>query len=293
MYSIDLNNDMGESFGAYKLGGDEEIIKYVTTANVACGWHAGDPMVMDKVVRMAKERGVMVGAHPGYPDLLGFGRRKMVLSHDEVKNYVRYQIGALAAFTKSYGMKLQHVAPHGAMGNACQYDEDISTAICEAICEYDKDLIVYYCAGAVLGDIAESKGFRTIGIDGTMMFRYNSKDTFQALYVYLSEYHSGKRVSHKRVLELSYEDVKSAKNGLIVITPDFDNFTAKLIAADEYSKYMTETPILEGVANREYCGRSVTSIENKSTIEYGTEQGLAALIYGEQGVSSLPIQENT
>ena len=131
------------------------------------------------------------------------------------------------------------------------------------------------------------------GIDGTMMFRYNSKDTFQALYIYLSEYHSGKRVSHKRVLELSYEDVKSAKNGLIVITPDFDNFTAKLIAADEYSKYMTETPILEGVANREYYGRSATSIENKSTIEYGTEQGLAALIYGEQGVSLLPIQDIT
>ena len=126
------------------------------------------------------------------------------------------------------------------------------------------------------------------GIDGTMMFRYNSKDTFQALYVYLSEYHSG-----KRVLELSYEDVKSAKNGLIVITPDFDNFIAKLIAADEYSKYMTETPILEGVANREYYGRSATSIENKSTIKYGTEQGLAALIYGEQGVSSLQIQDIT
>ena len=87
--------------------------------------------------------------------------------------------------------------------------------------------------------------------------------------------------------------MKSAKNGLIVITPDFDNFTAKLIAADEYSKYMTETPILEGVANREYYGRSATSIENKSTIEYGTEQGLAALIYGEQGVSSLPIQDIT
>jgi len=103
------------------------------------------------------------------------------------------------------------------------------------------------------------------------------------------EYQSGKRVSHKRVLELSYEDVKSAKNGLIVITPDFDNFTTKLIAADGYSKYLTETPILEGVANREYYGRSATSIENKSTIEYETEQGLPALIYGEQGVSSLPI----
>ena len=92
MYSVDLNSDMGESFGAYKLGGDAEIIQYVTTANVACGWHAGDPMVMDRVVSMAKERGVMVGAHPGYPDLMGFGRRKMVLSYQEVKNYVKYQM---------------------------------------------------------------------------------------------------------------------------------------------------------------------------------------------------------
>lgn len=160
MFQIDLNSDMGESFGAYKLGGDENIIQYVTTANVACGWHAGDPMVMDKVVRMAKEHGVMVGAHPGYPDLLGFGRRKMVLSYQEVKNYVKYQVGALAAFTQSYGMKLQHVAPHGAMGNQCQYDEEISSAIVEAVCDYDKDIIIYYCAGAVLGKIAESKGLR-------------------------------------------------------------------------------------------------------------------------------------
>ena len=115
----------------------------------------------------------------------------------------------------------------------------------------------------------------------------------ETLYVYLSEYQSGKRISHKKVLELSYQNMKSAKNGLIVITPDFDNFTTKLIAADEYSKYMTETPILEGVANREYYRRSATSIENKSTIEYGTEQALAALIYGEQGVSSLPIHDIT
>ena len=161
MYQVDLNSDIGESFGAYKLGGDEEIIKYVTTANVACGWHAGDPMVMDKTVRMAKEHGVMVGAHPGYPDLMGFGRRKMVLAPAEIKNYVKYQIGALGAFTQSYGMKLQHVAPHGSMGNQCQYDEEVSTAIVDAICEVDKDLIVYYCAGAVLGQIAESRGLRT------------------------------------------------------------------------------------------------------------------------------------
>ena len=117
--------------------------------------------------------------------------------------------------------------------------------------------------------------------------------TIVMLSIYLSEYQLGQRVSHKKVLELSYEDVKSSTNGLIVITPDFDNFTAKLIAADKYSKYMTEIPILEGVTNREYYGRSATSIENKCKIEYGTEQGLAALIYGEKGLSSLPIQDIT
>lgn len=160
MYSIDLNSDIGESFGAYKLGNDEEIIKYVTAANVACGWHAGDPMVMEKVVRMAKERGVAVGAHPGYPDLLGFGRRKMNCSYAEVKNYVKYQLGALSAFAKTYGLKLHHMCPHGSMGNQCQYDEVVSNAIADAVAEFDKDMIIYYCAGAVLGDIAESKGLR-------------------------------------------------------------------------------------------------------------------------------------
>ena len=117
------------------------------------------------------------------------------------------------------------------------------------------------------------------------------RQVWQALYVYLSEYQSGKRVSHKRVLELSYEDVKSAKNGLIVITPDFDNFTAKLIAADEYSKYMTEMPILEGVANREYYGRSATQVEGEVPIQRDTEQGLMALIYGEDGLEAIPVKE--
>ena len=130
-----------------------------------------------------------------------------------------------------------------------------------------------------------------IGVPFEQNLQCNSRDTFKTLSIYLSEYQLGQRVSHKKVLELSYEDVKSSTNGLIVITPDFDNFTAKLIAADKYSKYMTEIPILEGVTNREYYGRSATTIENKCKIEYGTEQGLAALIYGEKGLSSLPIQD--
>ena len=161
MYSIDLNSDMGESFGAWKMGNDEEIIKRVTSSNIACGYHAGDPMVMAKVVKLAKANQVAVGAHPGYPDLVGFGRRKMVLSFDEVKNYMKYQIGALWAFATSEGMKLQHVAPHGALGNLCQYDRETSRAICEAVAEIDSSIMIYYCAGAVLGEEAEKLGLRT------------------------------------------------------------------------------------------------------------------------------------
>ncbi len=161
MYQIDLNSDMGESFGAYRLGGDEELIKYVSSTNVACGYHAGDPMVMDKVVKMAKERHVAVGAHPGYPDLMGFGRRKMTLDPKETKNIIKYQVGALMAFTQSYGMKLQHVAPHGALGNLCQYDRETSRAICEAVYEIDPSIMIFYCAGAVLGEEAEKIGLKT------------------------------------------------------------------------------------------------------------------------------------
>ncbi len=161
MFTVDLNSDMGESFGAYTIGGDDEIIKYVSAANVACGWHAGDPMIMAKVIKMAKEKNVVVGAHPGYPDLMGFGRRPMKLSSEEIKNYMKYQIGALMAFTLSAGMRLHHVAPHGALGNLCQYDREASKAICEAVFEIDPNLIIYYCAGAVLGDEAEKMGLKT------------------------------------------------------------------------------------------------------------------------------------
>lgn len=161
MFSVDLNSDIGESFGTYTLGDDNEILKYVTAAQVACGWHAGDPMVMDRVVKLAAERGVAVGAHPSFPDLMGFGRRRMILSFDEAKNYVKYQIGALSAFTRTYGVPIHHMAPHGAMGNMVQDDRQLARAICEAVYEIDPEIIVYYCAGAVLGEEAEKIGLRT------------------------------------------------------------------------------------------------------------------------------------
>lgn len=162
MYTIDLNSDMGESFGAYRIGNDEGIIRCISSTNVACGYHAGDPMVMDRIVRMAKEHGVAAGAHPGYPDLMGFGRRFIKLSPDEVKNYMKYQIGALWAFAKSYGLPLQHVCPHGALGNFCQYDRETSRAICEAVYEIDPSIRIFYCAGAVLGEEAAKLGLTAV-----------------------------------------------------------------------------------------------------------------------------------
>jgi hypothetical protein len=106
---IDINCDMGESFGAYQLGRDQEVMDYISSANIACGWHAGDPMVMEQTVRLAREKGVAVGAHPGYPDLMGFGRRRMDLTLNEIENYMLYQMGALYAFAKAHGLPLQHV----------------------------------------------------------------------------------------------------------------------------------------------------------------------------------------
>ncbi|MCU0560008.1 MAG: LamB/YcsF family protein [Desulfobacterales bacterium] len=145
---VDINCDMGESFGAYKLGLDEEVIRYITSANIACGWHAGDPLVMDRTVRMAKDHGVGVGAHPSYPDLLGFGRRNMTCSAEEIRNYMVYQIGALRAFCDVHGAKLRHVKPHGNLYLTAVEDENTARAIAEGIVSFDSDLMYVGLAGS-------------------------------------------------------------------------------------------------------------------------------------------------
>lgn len=133
MIKVDLNCDLGESFGAYKIGNDEAVIPLISSANVACGFHAGDAIVMDKTVKLCCENGVSVGAHPGFPDLMGFGRRNISASADEVYAYTVYQIGALRAFLSSYGLALAHVKPHGAMYNMAAKSPELSDAICHAI----------------------------------------------------------------------------------------------------------------------------------------------------------------
>lgn len=161
MYRVDLNSDLGESFGRYTLGMDDKIIPLITSANVACGYHASDPVVMEKTVSMAREAGIRVGAHPGFPDLMGFGRRNMAVSPAEAKAYVMYQLGALEGFCRAKGVKLQHVKPHGALYNMAAKDYELSRAICEAIYGFDKNLIVLALSGGELARAAKDMGLRT------------------------------------------------------------------------------------------------------------------------------------
>ncbi len=161
MHCIDLNCDLGESFGCYKLGMDEKVIPLISSANVACGYHASDPAVMNKTIKMAKEAGIRVGAHPGFPDLMGFGRRNMNITPDEAYAYVLYQLGALDAFCRANGIRLQHVKPHGALYNMAAKDYKLAEGICRAIKDYDDNLIVLALAGGELVNAAQDMGLRT------------------------------------------------------------------------------------------------------------------------------------
>ncbi|MDR0751678.1 MAG: LamB/YcsF family protein [Christensenellaceae bacterium] len=157
---VDLNCDMGESFGAYKLGDDDKIVNHISSANVACGYHASDPLVMDKTVEICKASSVAVGAHPGFPDLLGFGRRNIIVTPQEASAYVKYQVGALSAFCTTHGVKLQHVKPHGALYNMAGKDLNLARAICAAIFSIDKGLILLGLAGSAMEMASKDIGLR-------------------------------------------------------------------------------------------------------------------------------------
>lgn len=158
---VDLNCDMGESFGAYSLGHDTELLDSITSANIACGYHAGDPAVMRETVRRAIEKGVAIGAHPGLPDLAGFGRRRMEITPGEAYDMVTYQVGALMAFAIQEGSGLQHVKPHGALYNMAAVSRPLADAIASAIQRLDPTLILYGLAGSELIKAGEAAGLRT------------------------------------------------------------------------------------------------------------------------------------
>jgi 5-oxoprolinase (ATP-hydrolysing) subunit A len=155
---IDLNCDMGESFGSWTMGFDEEMMQYISSANVAGGFHAGDPHVMRKTVARAKENGVAVGIHSGYRDLVGFGRREIQLSPEEVHDELIYQLGALREFARYYDMEVQHVKPHGALYMVAARDEELSRAIIEAIQHVDPGLYLFCMQASVTYDLARQMG---------------------------------------------------------------------------------------------------------------------------------------
>ncbi len=163
-YYVDLNSDIGEGFGSYKMGMDTEIMKCVTSVNIACGWHAGDALIMDKTVKFAKENNVSIGAHPGFPDLLGFGRRKIMISPEEARVYMLYQLGALDAFAKANNYTIQHMKLHGGFYNMAASDEKLANAVLDGIQEYNKnygkEIIVMILSGSYMAKEAKRRGMK-------------------------------------------------------------------------------------------------------------------------------------
>ncbi|NDZ18220.1 LamB/YcsF family protein [Variovorax sp. WS11] len=159
--SVDLNSDLGEGFGAWKMGDDNAILEIVSSANVACGMHAGDPHIMARTFARAKELGVAVGAHPGYPDLWGFGRRELPFSAAEIEQFVAYQVGAAKGVSTYVGHPITYVKPHGALGNLSQVDETVAGAIVRAMAAVDRELVLLTFPDGHATRIAKEMGLRT------------------------------------------------------------------------------------------------------------------------------------
>jgi UPF0271 protein len=157
---IDLNADLGEGFGPWRMGEDEALLEIVSSANVACGFHAGDPVIMERTVRMAQARGVDVGAHVGFPDLLGFGRRPMQIEVKELASYVLYQLGALAGIARAAGCRMTHMSFHGALGNMAAADAALAGPLVRAVADFDPGLIVSSSASRAIEDAAVRCGLR-------------------------------------------------------------------------------------------------------------------------------------
>jgi 5-oxoprolinase (ATP-hydrolysing) subunit A len=163
MIRMDLNADLGESFGAWTLGDDERLVEHITSANLACGFHAGDFRVMEATVALCARAGIAIGAQPGYPDLMGFGRRPLPFEPDEVESLVRYQIGALEAFCRAHDVEMQHVKPHGALYNQAAADPLLASAIARAVASFSRGLALFGLATSEpMRTAAESAGLRFV-----------------------------------------------------------------------------------------------------------------------------------
>ncbi|MFE9612669.1 5-oxoprolinase subunit PxpA [Streptomyces sp. NPDC006012] len=160
---LDLNADLGESYGVYRYGADEAMMKLITSANIACGFHAGDPLVLQESVRLAHENGVRIGAHVGLPDPLGFGRREVAITPSEAHAYTLYQLGALDAFLRPRRIAMHHVKPHGALYMMASRDPVLADGVARAVADFDRKLAVYALPGSALAEAGHHHGLRVVG----------------------------------------------------------------------------------------------------------------------------------
>lgn len=246
MATIDINCDMGEAFGNYEMPNDEVLLDYISSANIACGFHAGDSKVMEDTVNMAIKKGVAIGAHPGLPDLQGFGRREMKISPKEAYQITLYQIGALYAFVKVAHGKLNHVKPHGALYNMAAKDENLAKAIVSAIHDFDPSLILFALAGSEMIAAAQKIGLatasevfadRTYQDDGSLTPRSQSNALI-----------TDEKESLRQVLKMvNHQQVETVTKKIISLKSDTLCIHGDGIHAVEFAKKIKETLINEGI----------------------------------------------
>lgn len=212
-YLVDINCDMGESFGAFRIGEDEVVLPSITSANVACGFHGGDPRVIERTVAEAKRLGVEVGAHPGFPDLVGFGRRNLAATPDEIRTDVLYQIGAVFAFTRAASIPLRHVKPHGQLNNLAVLDRAMADAIVEGIGAFDPELIVVAYGGELIR-AAEARGM-TVGYEAFADREYMPDGTLVSRREPNAVIHDTDRVVGRAIAMVKEQRV-TARNGEVI-----------------------------------------------------------------------------
>lgn len=249
---VDLNSDIGESFGSYKLGMDEDVIKYVTSVNIACGWHAGDPIIMDKTVKIASELNVAIGAHPGYPDLLGFGRRNMDISLEEARAYILYQYGALQGFAQAYNKKVQHIKLHGAFYNTTAIDESFANVILDTILELDENLILLALSGTPIAIMAKEKGVK-VAQEVFADRAYNKDGTLVSRKIEGSVIHDAEEAIARTIRMISEGKVKTIDGDDIDIVADSICVHGDNPEAVEFVKNIRESLIKERIQIKPLC----------------------------------------
>lgn len=251
MFKVDLNCDLGESFGNYKIGLDEEVIKYISSANIACGFHASDPLVMDNTVKLAKKYNVSIGAHPGFADLVGFGRRKMDISLREAKVIVQYQIGALKSFCAANGVQMKHVKPHGALYNMAAKDYNLALSICEGIYEVDSNLNLLALSGSKMLEAA--KNTRLKAVSEVFADRAYNEDGSLVDRAKAGAVITDEEVAIKRVIRMIKENKVQTINGVdIPIKADSICVHGDGVKALEFVKRISETLKKENIEIRSF-----------------------------------------